>query len=82
MLHTSHIKSRLYPLQLNNLDVGEIHEETQLKRLFNELRDYIQTNNVSWLLVGDVGLRSFIAQQVDRLDDIVSYETEIKPLDE
>lgn len=69
-------------LQLNNLDIGEIHEEKHLKYLFNELRDYIQTNNVSWMLVGDVGLRKFIAQQVDRLDDIVNYETEISPLDE
>lgn len=67
-------------LQLNNLDVGEIHEEKHLKYLFNELRDYIQTNNVSWLLVGDIGLRKFIAQQVDRLDDIVSHEVEIQPL--
>lgn len=67
-------------LQLNNLDVGEIHEEKHLKYLFNELRDYIQTNNVSWLLVGDIGLRKFIAQQVDRLDDIVSHEIEIQPL--
>lgn len=67
-------------LQLNNLDIGEIHEEKHLKYLFNELRDYVQTNNVSWLLVGDVGLRKFIAQQVDRLDDIISYEVEIKAL--
>jgi hypothetical protein len=67
-------------LQLNNLDVGELHEEAHLKYLFNELRDYIQTNNVSWLFVGDIGLRKFIAQQVDRLDDIVSYEVEIQPL--
>jgi len=67
-------------LQLNNLDVGEIHEGKHLKYLFNELRDYIQTNNVSWLFVGDVGLRKFIAQQVDRLDDILSYEVDIKPL--
>jgi len=68
-------------LQLNNLDIGEIHEEKQLKYLFNELRDYVQTNNVSWMLVGDVGLRKFIAQQVDRLDDIVNYETQINSLD-
>jgi len=68
-------------LQLNNLDIGEIHEEKQLKYLFNELRDYVQTNNVNWMLVGDVGLRKFIAQQVDRLDDIVNYETQINSLD-
>jgi len=67
-------------LQLNNLDVGEIHEEKHLKYLFNELRDYIQTNDVSWLLVGDIGLRKFIAQQVDRLDDIVSHEIALQPL--
>jgi hypothetical protein len=67
-------------LQINNLDIEEIHEGKYLKYLFNELRDYIQTNNVSWLLVGDIGLRRFIAQHVDRLDDMVSYEVEIQPL--
>tara|TARA_Y100000588_G_scaffold389725_1_gene493281 strand:- start:244 stop:1476 length:1233 start_codon:yes stop_codon:yes gene_type:complete len=69
-------------LQLNNLDVGAIHEAKHLKYLFNELRDYIQTDLVSWMLVGDVGLRRFIAQQVDRLDDIVSYEVKIDALSE
>lgn len=64
-------------IQLNNLDVGEIHDETHLKYLFNALRDYAQTNGVSWLFVGDIGLRKFIAQQVDRLDDIISFEVEI-----
>ncbi len=64
-------------LQLNNLDIGVVHEEKYLRYLFNALRDYIQTRGVSWLLVGDIGLRKFIAQQVDRLDDIISYEVEI-----
>lgn len=67
-------------IQLNNLDVGTIHDEEHLKYLFNALRDYIQTDGISWLLVGDVGLRRFIAKSVDRLDDIVTMETEIKPL--
>lgn len=67
-------------IQLNNLDIGEIHDEIQLKQLFNALRDYSQTDGVSWLLVGDVGLRKFIAQQVDRLDDIISFEVEIGSL--
>ncbi len=67
-------------IQLNNLDVGEVHDETHLKYLFNALRDYSQTNGVSWLFVGDVGLRKFIAQQVDRLDDIISFEVKIGSL--
>jgi len=67
-------------LQFNNLDIGAIHNEQHLKYLFNGLRDYIQTDYLSCILVGDVGLRKFIAQQVDRLDDIVSYEVEINPL--
>lgn len=67
-------------VQLNNLDIGEIHEESHMKYLFNAVRDYIQTPGISWILVGDIGLRRFIAQQVDRLDDIVSYEVEIDPL--
>lgn len=67
-------------LQINNLDVGTIHEAKHLQYLFNELRDYIQTDLVSWMFIGDVGLRRFIAQQVDRLDDIVSYEVKIDAL--
>ena len=34
------------------------------------------------MLVGDVGLRKFIAQHVDRLDDIISYEVKIEALTE
>ena len=67
-------------LQLNNLDIGVVHEEKYLQYLFNALRDYIQTRGISWLFVGDVGLRQFIAQHVDRLDDIVSYEVDIQPI--
>jgi hypothetical protein len=67
-------------VQLNNLDVGTIHSEEHLKYLFNAMRDYFQTNGLSWLLVGDVGLRPFIAQQVDRLDDIISHEMQINAL--
>lgn len=69
-------------VQLNNLDLGEVHQEPDLKQLFNSLRDYAQTDGISWLLVGDTGLRKFIAQQVDRLDDIISYEVNIAPLTE
>lgn len=67
-------------LQLDNLDIGTIHENKYLRYLFNAIRDYIQTKGISWLLVGDVGLRQFITQQVDRLDDIVTYETQITPI--
>jgi hypothetical protein len=67
-------------VQLNNLDIGTIHEEKHLRVLFNALRDYLQTQGISWILVGDVGLRRFIAQEVDRLDDIISYEVELNPI--
>lgn len=67
-------------IQLNNLDVGAIHEEAHLKYLFNALRDYSQTDGISWIFVGDLGLRKFIAQHVDRLDDIISFEVEVGPL--
>ncbi len=66
--------------QLNNLDIGEIHSETEMKYLFNALRDYTQINGSNWFFVGDVGLRKFIAQHVDRLDDIISYEVKIDPI--
>ncbi len=67
-------------IQLNNLDVNVIHSEDHLEYLFNAARDYLQVANISWFLVGDVGLRSFIARRVDRLDDIISSEIFIKPL--
>lgn len=67
-------------IQLNNLDVGAIHTEDYLKYILNALRDYMQTRNTSWFLVGDVGIRAFIARKVDRVDDIISYETFISPL--
>jgi hypothetical protein len=69
-------------IQLNNLDIGIIHDEKKLQYLFNVMRDYFQTKNVSWLIVGDVGIRKFIAQQVDRLDDIINYEIDLYPLTE
>ena len=67
-------------LQLNNLDIGEMHSETEMKYLLNALRDYTQIEGSNWFLVGDVGLRRFIAQHVDRLDDIISYEVTIDPI--
>jgi len=67
-------------LQFNNLDIGEVHDGNEMKYLFNALRDYTQMDGTNWLFVGDVGLRKFIAQQVDRLDDIISYEVKIPPL--
>lgn len=69
-------------IQLNNLDIGEVHTEQEMKYLFNALRDYTQMEGTSWLFVGDVGLRKFIAQQVDRMDDIISYEVKVNPLNE
>jgi hypothetical protein len=80
------IKERGYKngvlFQLNNLDIGEVHSESEMKYLFNALRDYSQTDGTNWLFVGDVGLRKFIAQHVDRLDDIISYEVKIEPLND
>lgn len=55
-------------------------KQNEIKVLFNALRDYTQTDGSSWLFVGDIGLRRFIAQEVDRLDDIISYEVEINPI--
>lgn len=66
--------------QLNNLDIGEIHSQEDMKYLFNALRDYTQIDGSNWLFVGDIGLRKFIAQHVDRLDDIISHEVKINPL--
>ncbi len=66
--------------QLNNLDIGEIHSQQEMKYLLNALRDYTQIDGSNWLFVGDLGLRKFIAQHVDRLDDIISYEVRIDPI--
>lgn len=67
-------------IQLNNLDLNVIHTEEHLEYLFNAARDYFQIDCISWLLVGDIGLSSFIAKRVDRLDDIISDHILIKPL--
>lgn len=66
--------------QLNNLDIGEIHSEEDMKYIFNALRDYTQINGSNWFFVGDTGLKKFISQQVDRLDDIISHETVLDPI--
>ncbi|MBB72074.1 MAG: hypothetical protein CMF50_06715 [Legionellales bacterium] len=67
-------------IQLNNLDLNVIHSHEHLAYLFNAARDFFQIENVSWLLVGDIGLTSFIATKVDRLDDIISERVFISPL--
>lgn len=67
-------------IQLNNLDVGVVQNEDHLKTLLNVMRDYFQMSGTSWLLVGDTSLRRFIAQEIDRVDDIVTYEADITPL--
>lgn len=69
-------------IQLNNLDIGVVQNENHIKTLLNIMRDYFQMNGTSWLLVGDMSLRRFIAQEVDRLDDIIVHETDITPLSE
>ncbi len=69
-------------IQLNNLDVGTVQDEEHLKVLLNVMRDYFQTPGTSWLLVGDTELRRFIAQEIDRLDDIVAFDAEITALSE
>lgn len=66
--------------QLNNLDVGEIHKQDDLKYLFNAIRDYTQIDGTNWLFVGDLGLRRFISQHISRLDEIISYEVTLPPL--
>ncbi len=69
-------------IQLNNLDVGVVQDENHLKQLLNVMRDYLQITGTSWLLVGDMSLRRFISQEIDRVDDIIAHETDITPLSE
>lgn len=67
-------------VQLNNLDLNAVHTEEHLSYLFNAARDFFQIENISWLFVGDIGISSFIARKVDRLDDIISDRVFIKSL--
>lgn len=67
-------------IQINNLDVETMIEPNQLIFLLNDIRDTLQLEGYSWLLVGDRGLRNFISSQVDRLDDIISVEVCIEAL--
>ncbi len=67
-------------IQLNNLDVGTVQDKKHLAMLLNVMRDYFQMPGSSWLLVGDTQLRQYIAQKIDRLDDIIVCDIEITPL--
>ncbi len=67
-------------IQLNNLDVGVVQDENNLKTVLNVMRDYFQLPGTSWMLVGDMSLRRFISQEVDRVDDIITYEVDITQL--
>lgn len=69
-------------IQLNNLDIGIVQKEDHIKTLLNIMRDYFQITGTSWLLVGDMSLRKFISQEVDRVDDIIASEVDITPLAE
>ena len=88
--HLEHLVELIYDLgfkygiliQLNNLDVGVVQNEERIKMLLNIMRDYFQMSGTSWLLVGDTSLRRFIAQEIDRVDDIIAHETEVTPLSE
>jgi hypothetical protein len=88
--HLEHLVQVVYDLgykygiliQLNNLDVGVVQNEEHIKVLLNVMRDYFQMSGTSWLLVGDESLRRFIAQELDRVDDIIAYETDVTPLSE
>lgn len=67
-------------VQLNNLDIDTLFSPGQLSSFLNSIRDILQIDGYTWILVGDSGLRNFIADKVDRLDDIISYSCMIEPL--
>lgn len=67
-------------IQLDNIDLVTIFSSSQLKFFLNDIRDILQIEGFSWILVGDTGLRNFIASEVDRLDDIVTLEVYVEPL--
>jgi len=67
-------------VQVNNLDIGTTLSEEEGTHFLNAIRDILQIPGYSWILVGDLGLRHFIADRVDRLDDIVALEWLVEPL--
>jgi len=67
-------------IQLNNLDIDVLFSSQQLILFLNDIRDILQIEGYTWILVGDSGLRSCISDKVDRLDDIISYDCIIEPL--
>ena len=67
-------------IQIDNLDLDTLLTSEQLRVFLNDIRDTLQIEGFNWLLVGDKGLRDFIASKVDRLDDIVTLEVLIEPL--
>lgn len=66
-------------IQLDNLDINDPYSEDHLIYLFNAIKDYLQIENISWLLVGDAGLRSFIAKKTNQLDTVISTDVFIRP---
>ena len=68
-------------IQLNNLDLKVVHQPEEMRQFLNASRDIFQISGYNWLIVGDLGLRGFIASEVDRLDDIITIEVSVEPLD-
>jgi DNA-binding transcriptional ArsR family regulator len=67
-------------IQINNLDLDTTISAEQLRFFLNDIRDLLQIPGYSWLLIGDSGLSGFMRLSVDRLADIVTFETHLKPL--
>lgn len=67
-------------IQLNNLNVGSVHQPHDLARLFHVMRDYFLTPGTSWFLIGDQPLRQFTQEHVERLAYCVAHETRLTPL--
>jgi len=67
-------------IQINNLDIDTTISTEQIRFFLNDIRDLLQIPSYSWLLIGDTGLSSFMRLNVDRLADIVTFETPIRPL--
>ena len=55
----------------NNLEIYEEDDEMKFKKIFNKIRDFLQTPNVHFIFIGDLNI-SAIIQSIPRVSQIFS----------
>lgn len=68
-------------IQLNNLDRSYLFKnKDSAMEFFDNLRDILQVENVSWILSGETGLKEFLKENNPRLYPIIKHTELVLPL--